>query len=137
LAGLPSLRSLCWAVGAACLVLAAGCGSSHSTSSTARTVPRTASVPTAGTQPAPPSPLPPLVLILPSAHHAGLLPWTPLAAMRGQVGVWIARVVARSEPDQPVTLMRFDQSLVRLALHAGSEDPGGTGLALRRRDQLA
>jgi hypothetical protein len=36
-------------------------------------------------------------------------------------------VPAHGEPGLTVTLMRFDQNLVRLVLHAGSEDPGGTG----------
>jgi hypothetical protein len=69
----------------------------------------------------------PLVVILPGVHHQGLEPWTPLAAIRGTTGVWIARVPAHAEPGLTVTLMRFDQSRVRLVLHAGNEDPGGTG----------
>jgi len=68
-----------------------------------------------------------LVVILSSAKRRGLLPWTPLAEVRGQVGAWISRVPAHGEPGVRVTLVRFDQRLVRLALHAGREDPGGTG----------
>jgi hypothetical protein len=60
-------------------------------------------------------------------NRQGLLPWTPLAAIRSQVGAWISRVPAHAEPGLSVTLVRFDQQLVRLVLHAGTEDPGGTG----------
>jgi hypothetical protein len=87
------------------------------------TTPRT----TPTTPPSRPVPPAPLVVILPGVHHQGLEPWTPLAAIRGVTGLWIARVPAHAEPGLTVTLMRFDQSLVRLVLHAGSEDPGGTG----------
>jgi hypothetical protein len=44
--------------------------------------------------------------------------WQTLATIAGQPAAWIAE---RSG----VTLMRFDQTLVRLALHAGSAEPGG------------
>jgi hypothetical protein len=67
------------------------------------------------------------LVILPSARRQGLLPWTPLAVVRGEVGAWISRVPARAEPSLTVTLVRFDQQLVHLALHAGNEDPGGSG----------
>jgi hypothetical protein len=48
--------------------------------------------------------------------------WTPVATVGGQVAAWVAQ---RSG----VTLLRFDQQLVRLVLHAGSEEPGGSGWA--------
>jgi hypothetical protein len=48
--------------------------------------------------------------------------WTQIATVHGQPAAWIAR---RSG----VTFMRFDQSLVHLALHAGSTEPGGSGWA--------
>jgi hypothetical protein len=48
--------------------------------------------------------------------------WTPVATVGGQVAAWIAQRAG-------VTLLRFDQQLVRLALHAGSEEPGGSGWA--------
>jgi len=120
---LRRLRVAAWVISAACLGLATGCGTSHSASSTTPTVQRTTPTPPA------PRPLPPapLVVILPGVHHRGLEPWTPLAAVRGTTGVWIARVPAHAEPGLTVTLMRFDQGLVRLVLHAGNEDPGGTG----------
>jgi hypothetical protein len=46
--------------------------------------------------------------------------WGVVARVRGQPAAWIAQ---RSG----VTLMRFDQSLVHLTLHAGSSDGGVTG----------
>lgn len=46
--------------------------------------------------------------------------WKPVTTLGGQVAGWIAQ---RSG----VTLLRFDQRLVHLALHAGSTDPGGQG----------
>jgi hypothetical protein len=46
--------------------------------------------------------------------------WRQIATVGGQPAAWIAR---RSG----VTLLRFDQQLVHLALHAGSSEPGGHG----------
>jgi hypothetical protein len=46
--------------------------------------------------------------------------WKPVASIGGQPVAWIAQ---RSG----VTLLRFDQRLVHLALHAGSGEPGGQG----------
>jgi len=46
--------------------------------------------------------------------------WQPVASIAGQPAAWIAQ---RSG----VTLLRFDQRLVHLALHAGSGEPGGQG----------
>jgi hypothetical protein len=46
--------------------------------------------------------------------------WTPVASIGGQPAAWIA---LRSG----VTLLRFDQRLAHLALHAGSGEPGGQG----------
>lgn len=48
--------------------------------------------------------------------------WRPVATIGGQPAAWIAQ---RSG----VTLLRFDQSLTHLALHAGSQEPGGRGWA--------
>jgi hypothetical protein len=45
--------------------------------------------------------------------------WQPVARIAGQVAVWEAQ---RSG----VTLLRFDQQAVRLALHAGRGEPNGT-----------
>ena len=46
--------------------------------------------------------------------------WQTITRIGGRPGMWIA--VRRR-----VTLVRMNQSLVHLALHAGSVDPGGTG----------
>jgi hypothetical protein len=46
--------------------------------------------------------------------------WKPVASIGAQPAAWIA---LRSG----VTLLRFDQRLVHLALHAGSNEPGGQG----------
>ena len=46
--------------------------------------------------------------------------WRPVASIGGEHAAWIAQ---RSG----VTLVRFDQRLVHLALHAGSSEPGGVG----------
>jgi hypothetical protein len=46
--------------------------------------------------------------------------WKPVASIGAQPAAWIA---LRSG----VTLLRFDQRLVHLALHAGSGEPGGQG----------
>jgi hypothetical protein len=46
--------------------------------------------------------------------------WTPVVTIAGQQAAWIAE---RSR----VTLMRVDQGQLRLALHAGSSEPGGGG----------
>ncbi|MEA2197922.1 MAG: hypothetical protein QOJ25_1973 [Solirubrobacteraceae bacterium] len=46
--------------------------------------------------------------------------WQTIATVRGRPAMWIA-------VRQGVTVVRMNQSLVHLALHAGSIDPGGTG----------
>jgi hypothetical protein len=46
--------------------------------------------------------------------------WTPVATVGGRPAAWVSRHAG-------ATLMRFDQRLVRLALHAGSAEPGGAG----------
>jgi hypothetical protein len=48
--------------------------------------------------------------------------WTPVASIGGQAAAWIAQ---RSG----VTLLRLDQRLLHLALHAGSGEPSGQGWA--------
>lgn len=48
-------------------------------------------------------------------------------AVRGSTAVWISRVKAYHEPGFTITLLRFDQRLVTLALHAGGSQPGATG----------
>jgi hypothetical protein len=51
----------------------------------------------------------------------------PAVAVRGQPAVWISRVSAYGEPGFTITLLRLNQQLVRLALHAGGAEPGGSG----------
>jgi hypothetical protein len=70
---------------------------------------------------------PRLIAILPAARRQGLFGWIRAVAVRGQPAVWISRVSAYHEPGFTITLLRFDQHLVTLALHAGGTQPGGTG----------
>jgi len=123
---------------------AAGCGGSssrHSTGSTGAAPPPTASHSTATSvleRRSPPgltAPVArvrapsrvPLIEILGGAHRRGLFGWVPAVAVRGQAAVWISRVSAFRETGFTITLLRFDQHLVTLALHAGGAEPGGTG----------
>jgi hypothetical protein len=53
--------------------------------------------------------------------------WRPVATIAGQAAAWVAQ---RSG----VTLIRFDQQLVHLALHAGAGEPAGSGW--RNGDQI-
>jgi hypothetical protein len=50
-----------------------------------------------------------------------------VVTVRAQVAAWLSRVPAVGEPGLSVTVLRFDQRRVRLVLHAGSSDPGGSG----------
>ena len=68
-----------------------------------------------------------LIAILPAAHRAGRFGWREAAAVRGVAAVWIARVGAFREPSFTVTLLRLNQRVATLALHAGSTQPGGSG----------
>jgi hypothetical protein len=56
-----------------------------------------------------------------------LFGWAPAVLVRGQTAVWISRVKAFGEAGFTITLLRFDQRLVTLALHAGGAEPGGSG----------
>jgi hypothetical protein len=71
--------------------------------------------------PAPPvpAPAPPVPRLLVSAPARATPSWTAVARVRGRPAAWLAQ---RSG----VTLMRFDQGLAHLTLHAGSSD-GGVG----------
>lgn len=71
--------------------------------------------------------VPRFIAILPAARRDGLFDWTPAVAVGGRTAVWISRVKASHEAGFTITLLRFDQSLVTLALHAGGSQPGGTG----------
>jgi hypothetical protein len=56
-----------------------------------------------------------------------LFGWTPVAAVGRRTAVWISRAKAFRELGFTITLLRFDQGLVTLALHAGGSQPGGLG----------
>jgi hypothetical protein len=77
-----------------------------------RATPLTAPAPASSAAPS----LPPLVVSAPGHPASG---WTVVAQVHGQPAAWLAQ---RSG----VTLMRFDQGLMHLTLHAGSSD-GGVG----------
>jgi len=66
-------------------------------------------------------------VVLPVVRRQGLFGWTPAVAAGGQTAVWISRVKAFHELGFTITLLRFDQGLVTLALHAGGSQPGGLG----------
>jgi hypothetical protein len=68
-----------------------------------------------------------VIAVLPAAHHSGVFGWRPAVAVSGQTAVWISRVDAPHEPGYTVTLLRLNQRLVTLALHAGGLEPGGRG----------
>jgi hypothetical protein len=85
--------------------------------STSATGSATVPVPAPPPKPVPP-PYPkllPAALGLPPAH------FVPAVLVRGQTAVWIASSASG------VGLLSFDQDLVKLVLHAGSVDPGGSG----------
>jgi hypothetical protein len=65
-----------------------------------------------------PLPVPPRLRVTAPVHATAS--WTTVAQVRGQSAAWLAQ---RSG----VTLMRFDQRLVHLTLHAGSSDGGTSG----------
>ena len=53
--------------------------------------------------------------------------WAPAVLVRGQTAVWISRARAYGEAGFSITLLRCDQQLVTLTLHAGGAEPGGSG----------
>lgn len=113
--------------GPAVCALLAGCGggtstpSSSAVSSSGRSAPSRAVRVAAARVPAYP-------VVMAGAADAGLFGWRPGVSVRGHVAAWISRVPATGDQTVSITLLRFDQSVVRLALHAGSgSDPGGSG----------
>jgi hypothetical protein len=68
---------------------------------------------------APPAPPPPAHLLVTAPAHPTSA-WTLVARVRGTPAAWVSQ---RSG----VTLLRFDQALVHLTLHAGSTDGGTSG----------
>lgn len=100
-----------------------GCGGSTSSTSGAGvsvTSPGASSVGT--TTPSSSTSNPPAVL--PAAGLQGNVTWTPVVSIGSRTAAWLARVPGDGEP---ITMLRFQQPLLRLALHSGSMDPGGTG----------
>jgi hypothetical protein len=69
------------------------------------------------------------IAVLAAARRQGLFGWTPALAIGGRTAIWISRVSAFHETGFSITLLRFDQGLVTLALHAGGSQPGGQGWA--------
>lgn len=69
------------------------------------------------------------IALLAAARRQGLSGWAPAVAVGGRTAVWISRVRAFHESGFTITLLRFNQGLVTLALHAGGSQPGGQGWA--------
>jgi hypothetical protein len=85
---------------------------------TAATAPR-ASLPAHAARPAPAAPAPPPRLSVSAPGRIGAS-WTTVARVHGLSAAWLSERAG-------VTIMRFDQALVHLTLHAGSSDGGGGG----------
>ena len=65
--------------------------------------------------------------MLPAVGRKGLFGWTPAVGVGGRTAVWSSRVRVFHESGFTITLLRFGQGLVTLALHAGGSQPGGQG----------
>jgi hypothetical protein len=63
-------------------------------------------------------------VVSPGVSFRGNIGWVPAVTIAGRPAVWLSRVPGAGEP---ITMLRFDQALTRLALHSGSMDPGGSG----------
>lgn len=131
--GQPTARSPIRLLLPALLSLAlGGCGAGAAIGArTTRAAPSSASAPastvaatTAVTTPPPPPP-PPALLVTPMRQARAS--WRTVARVKGRPAAWEAQ-------RNGVTLLRFDQELVRLDLHAGEAEPSGTW---RYGDQLA
>ncbi len=118
----PALRLLAPTLTAIAL---AGCGAGAATSATAphgRPAPASASAGTQATAtataaaPAPPPPPPPLAVTPVGVAGSS---WRAVARVHGRPAAWEAQRGG-------VTLLRFDQGLVKLDLHAGEGEPSGT-----------
>ncbi|HUO74203.1 MAG TPA: hypothetical protein VMU39_25750 [Solirubrobacteraceae bacterium] len=73
----------------------------------------------ARSQDPPTAPSPPRVL--PGARAVGPTPFVPAATVGAQTAAWIARSASG------IALLSFNQRVVRLALHSGTIDAGGSG----------
>jgi len=78
-----------------------------------------ASASTASLKPAPPAAPPPPRLLVRAPAHLGSQ-WSVVAEVHGAPAAWAAQ-------RRGATLMRFDQSVLRLDIHAGSSDGGVAG----------
>lgn len=140
---LPLWRAITVASRFAVIVLATAlgaCGSAQSgqtpaQSPTASATGSTSGSPSAATRQTPTPtvtvratpPPPPYPVVLGAAHSYGLHRFIPVAMVNGHVAAWLERAPAAGEPGVSVTVVRFDQRLVRLVLHAGASEPGGSG----------
>jgi len=105
-------------VAAAAAVVAgvAGCGGGHA----ARRVAGVRTGTATAAAPAPKPAAPPYPVALRGARDEGTIGWTPAISVAGHVAAWVKRT-------GQITLARFDQSYLTLALHAGAVEPGGSG----------
>ncbi len=111
---------------AGCAAALAACGGATTKTSAAKpgsTTTGTASSTQTATPPPPkPRPRPPSPPSLTAAAlGSGPTPFVPAVHWRGRTAIWIAR------SGSGVGLLSFNQDLVRLRLHAGAIDPGGSG----------
>jgi hypothetical protein len=121
-----ALATLLLGVGATAIAVA-GCSSSHGGAATATVVTRApAPASTAAAKPPAPVVVVPHLVVRVAANPGAR--WSVVARVHGSPAVWFAQ---RSG----VTLMRFDQALVRVDLHAGSSDGGEGGW--RYGDQIS
>ncbi|MGH2869578.1 MAG: hypothetical protein ACRDNK_18685 [Solirubrobacteraceae bacterium] len=111
------------------MLVIAGCGGSHhrGSSPSVAAVTSTSAASVTASVPRRPPRARRLIAVLSAAHHPGVFGWRPAVAVRGQTAVWISRVNALHKPGYTVTLVRLNQGLVTLALHAGGLEPGGRG----------
>jgi hypothetical protein len=107
---------LCLAVA---LVAVAGCSSTRPSADSPGVTTAAHPIATAAKpKPAAPVPVPPHLIVKVPAHPAGS--WSTVARVHGKPAAWVAQRGG-------VTLMRLDQGLVHLTLHAGSSDGGTSG----------
>ena len=97
-------------------LLAVGCGGGHAARTASGAHPGTTAMRAAPPRPA----APPYPVALRGARDLGATGWSPAVSVAGHVAAWVKRT-----PE--ITLARFDQRYLTLALHAGATDPGGSG----------
>lgn len=104
---------------AVALVTVAGCSSAQPSADSAGVTTAVHPIATAAKpKPAAPVPLPPHLVVKAPAHPGAS--WSTVARVHGKAAAWVAQRGG-------VTLMRLDQGLVHLTLHAGSSDGGTSG----------